>query len=82
MGYGATLRMRKHDYMNSSLYAHSEDRGGPSFALTGNTLRYPFVWRKGALNGYSSTRVSLRGSLMFGRLAIGFANVFGRVLEY
>ena len=30
---------------------------GPSFALS--TLRYPFVWMKGVLNGYSSTRVSL-----------------------
>ena len=37
--------------------------------------RYPFVWRKGVLNGYSSTRVSLWDSLMFGRLAMGFANV-------
>ncbi len=27
------------------------------------------------LNGYSSTRVSLWDSLMFGRLAMGFANV-------
>jgi hypothetical protein len=27
-GYGATLRMRKHDYMNASIYSHSEDRGG------------------------------------------------------
>ena len=24
-----------------------------------STRRYPFVWRKGVLNGYSSTRVSL-----------------------
>ena len=47
--------------------------GGPSFALS--TLRYPFVWMKGVLNGYSSTRVSLWDSLMFGRLAMGFANV-------
>ena len=42
---------------------------GPSFALS--TRRYPFVWVKGVLNGYSSTRVSLWDSL-----------VFGRVLEY
>ena len=46
---------------------------GSSFALS--TLRYPFVWRKWVLNGYSSTRVSLWDSLMFGRLAMGFANV-------
>ena len=39
------------------------------------TLRYPFVWREGVPNGYSSTRVSLWDSLMFGRLAMGFANV-------
>ena len=38
-------------------------------------LEYPFVWRNGVLNGYSSTRVSLWDSLMFGRLAMGFANV-------
>ena len=30
---------------------------------------------KGVLNGYSSTRVSLWDALMFGRLAMGFANV-------
>ena len=42
---------------------------GPSFALS--TLKYPFVWRKGVLNGYSGTGVSLWDSL-----------VFGRVLEY
>ena len=46
---------------------------GPSFAL--GTRRYPFVWRKGVLNGYSRTRVSLKDSLMFGRLTMGFANV-------
>ena len=46
---------------------------GPSFALS--TLRCPFVWMKGVLNGYSSTRVSLLDSLMFGRLAMGFATV-------
>ena len=46
---------------------------GPSFALS--TLRYPFVWGKGVLNGYSSKCVSLWDSLMFGRLAMGFANV-------
>ena len=40
-----------------------------------STRRYPFVWRKGVLNGYSSARVSLWDSLMFGRLAMGFANV-------
>ena len=40
-----------------------------------STRRHPFVWRKGVLNGYSSTRVSLWDSLMFGRLAMGFANV-------
>ena len=40
-----------------------------------STRRYPFVWGKGVLNGYSSTRVSLWDSLMFGRLAMGFANV-------
>ena len=34
-----------------------------------------FVWTKGVLDGYSSTRVSLWDSLMFGRLAMGFANV-------
>ena len=39
---------------------------GPSFALS--TLRYPFVWLKGVRNGYSSTRVSLWDSLMFGRV--------------
>ena len=46
---------------------------GPSFALS--TLEYPFVWVNGVLNGYSSTRVSLWDSLMFGRLAMRFANV-------
>ena len=40
-----------------------------------STRRYPFVWRKGVLSGYSSTRISLWDSLMFGRLAMGFANV-------
>ena len=40
-----------------------------------STRRYPFVWRKGVLNGYSSRRVSLWDSLMFGRLAMRFANV-------
>ena len=40
-----------------------------------STLEYPFVWGKSVLNGYSSTRVSLWDSLMFGRLAMGFANV-------
>ena len=47
------------------------------------TLEYPFVWRKGVLNGYSSTRVSLfcmvkwvlKGVLEYARLAMGFANV-------
>ena len=33
-----------------------------------STRRYPFVWGKGVLNGYSSTRVSLWDSLMFGRV--------------
>ena len=32
------------------------------------TLGYPFVWVKRVLNGYSSTRVSLWDSLMFGRV--------------
>eukprot|EP01043_Picozoa_sp_COSAG02_P018160 COSAG02_NODE_841_length_16613_cov_61.635703_6_plen_961_part_00 len=27
-GYGAIFQMRKHDYMNGSIYAHSEDREG------------------------------------------------------
>ena len=27
-GYGAVFRMRKHDYMNASLYSHNEDREG------------------------------------------------------
>ena len=31
-------------------------------------LEYPFLWGKGVLNGYSSTRVSLWNSLMFGRV--------------
>ena len=31
-------------------------------------IEYPFVWRKGLLNGYSSTGVSLWDSLMFGRV--------------
>ena len=30
---------------------------GPSFALS--TLRYPFVWRKVVLNGYSSTYLAM-----------------------
>ena len=47
--------------------------GGPSSAPS--TRRYPFVWLNGVLNGYSSTRVSLWDSQMFGRLAMGFANV-------
>ena len=38
-------------------------------------FEYPFVWENGVLNGYSSTRVSLWDSLMFGCLAMGFANV-------
>ena len=54
------------------LLRKGEDRG-PSSALS--TRRYPFVWRKGVLNGYSSTRVSLWDSLMLGRLAMGFAHV-------
>ena len=54
---------------------------GPKFTSYGpssppeNTLAYPFVLQKGVLNGYSSTRVSLWDALMFGRLAMGFANV-------
>ena len=44
-------------------------------ARHGGDLEYPFVRGKGVLNGYSSTRVSLWDSLMFGRLAMGFANV-------
>ena len=40
---------------------------GPSSAYS-STLEYPCVWVKGVLNGYSSTRVSLWGSLMFGRV--------------
>ena len=43
-------------------YAIGINQDGPSSALS--TRRYPFVWRKGVLNGYSSTRV-----------AVGFANV-------
>ena len=31
-------------------------------------LTYPFVWRKGVLNGYSSTGVSLWDAPMFGRV--------------
>ena len=46
---------------------------GPSSALS--TRRYPFVWVTGVINGYSSTRVSLWDSRVFGRLAMGFANV-------
>ena len=40
--------------------------------------------KKGVLNGCSSTRISLWDSLMFGRLAMGFANVWAgtRVLIY
>ena len=38
-------------------------------------LRTLLYGQKGVLNGCSSTRVSLWDSLMFGRLAIGFANV-------
>ena len=45
----------------------SEEEGEDGHGETG---RYPFVWRKGVLNGYSSTRVSLWDSLMFGRLAM------------
>ena len=44
----------------------SQHNPGPSSALS--TRRYPFVWGKGVLNGYSSTRVSLWDSLMFGRV--------------
>ena len=44
-------------------------------ASNNSTLRHPFVWERGVLNGYSSTRVSLWGLLMFGRLAMGLANV-------
>ena len=40
-----------------------------------SSRRYPFVWRNGVLDGYSSTGVSLWDSLMFGRLAMGLANV-------
>ena len=39
--------------------------------------RYPLVWRKGVLNGYSSTRVSLWDSRMFGRV---LSRVLKRVL--
>ena len=49
-------------------------RYGPSSAFN-STLGYPLVWMEGVLDGYSSTRVSLWDSLMFGRLAMGFANV-------
>ena len=38
----------------------------PSFALS--TLSYPFVWVQWVLKGYSSTRVLLWDSLMFGRV--------------
>ena len=34
-----------------------------------NVRRYPFLWRKGVLNGYYSARVSLWVSLTPGRLA-------------
>ena len=44
-----------------------------------STLEYPFVWTKGVLKGYSSTRVSLWDSLMVGRLAMGFANVWAGI---
>ena len=44
-----------------------------------STRRYPFVWRKGVLNGYSSTRVSLWDSLMFGRVSRWYSLMFGRV---
>ena len=47
---------------------------GPS-SPTRVPLEYPFVWRGGVLNGCLSTRVWLWDSLMFGRLAMGFANV-------
>ena len=57
-----------------------------------STLQNPFVWRRGVLSGYSSTRVSLWDSLLSGRLAMGLATVRasrygtrqcpGRVLEY
>ena len=60
--------------MADSAHRHVARPGLPS------TLEYPFVWRKGVLNGYSSTRVSLWDSLMFGRLAMGFAN--GRASRY
>ena len=53
-------------------YTHNN---GPSSSPPHSTLEYPFARDKGVLNGYSSTRVSLWASLMFGRLAMGFANV-------
>ena len=45
---------------------HAYSKGPSSPPLS--TLEYPFVWRKGVLNGYSRTRVSLWDSLMFGRV--------------
>ena len=43
-GYNATFRMRKYDYMNKTLYSHSEDRFGfaiyraKNFTLRGMTV--------------------------------------------
>ena len=49
---------------------------------TGRSLSTLLYGGKGVLNGHSSTRVSLWGSLMFGRLAMGYANVRAGAREY
>ena len=41
---------------------------GGAVQVRTSTRRYPLVWRKGVLNGYSSTRISLCDSLMLGRV--------------
>ena len=84
VGYSPTPGSQREQLLGGRNATHDEGKAGarqlakltgpgPSFAL--GTRRYPFVWRQGVLNGYSSTRVSLWDSLVFGRLAMGFANV-------
>ena len=57
---------------NDALYA---ERAEARPALPRVPLSARLYGERGVLNGYSSTRVSLWVSLMFGNVAVGFANV-------